>query len=62
MDFVTDVLIKVHGMIVNLAQSIKTLFLKTVSHVQKKKSLFFRTLVACLYMCVSTLGLKIAQK
>lgn len=43
MDFVTDVLIKVHGMIVNLAQSIKTLFLKTVSHVQKKKSLFFRT-------------------
>jgi len=62
MDFVTDVLIKVHGMIVNLAQSIKTLFLKTVSHVQKKKSLFFRTWEACLYMCVSTLGLRTAQK
>lgn len=43
MDFATDVLIKVLGMIVSLAQLIKISFLRTVSHVQTTKSLSSKT-------------------
>jgi len=60
MDFVTDALIRVLGVIVIHVLSIKILFLKIASHVQMKSSLYYRMLEACRYMCVNTPKLKIA--